>query len=120
MKYCFHFQQTPAKPTPPPAKIKEEPKDIKPDLSKVKTEPTSGSLADEDEYRVTIDSYNSDLHVEVERDGLTASVTRGPGFEYMWAGGRASHGVSRGKVSILSVQFFLDQCCMFIIFQYLL
>ncbi|XP_047125522.1 uncharacterized protein LOC100202074 [Hydra vulgaris] len=48
--------------------------------------------------RITLDSYNSELHVQIEENGFVGSIMRGEGFEYMWGGVRASHGVIKGKV----------------------
>ena len=47
---------------------------------------------------IVLDEYNSDLNFVVESDGVTGSSLHKNGFEYIWAGARATHGVSRGKV----------------------
>lgn len=48
--------------------------------------------------RIVLDDYNSDLNFVIEPDGLTGSSLHKDGFEYMWAGARATHGVKSGKV----------------------
>ena len=48
--------------------------------------------------RITLDDYNSDLNFVIEHDGVTGSSLHSDGFEYLWAGARATHGVSKGKV----------------------
>nr|XP_006819056.1 PREDICTED: heterogeneous nuclear ribonucleoprotein U-like protein 1-like [Saccoglossus kowalevskii] len=48
--------------------------------------------------RITLDDYNSDLHISIGPDGVTGWDMHDKGFEYLWAGVRASHGVARGKV----------------------
>ncbi|XP_031549505.1 heterogeneous nuclear ribonucleoprotein U-like protein 1 [Actinia tenebrosa] len=47
---------------------------------------------------IVLDDYNSDLNFVVGADGLTGSCLHQDGFEYLWAGARATHGVSSGKV----------------------
>ena len=47
---------------------------------------------------VVLDEYNSDLNFVIEPDGVTGSSLHKDGFEYMWAGARATHGVRSGKV----------------------
>ncbi|XP_068727189.1 heterogeneous nuclear ribonucleoprotein U-like protein 1 [Montipora capricornis] len=48
--------------------------------------------------RVVLDDYNCDLNFVIESDGVTGSSLHKDGFEYMWAGARATHGVKAGKV----------------------
>lgn len=48
--------------------------------------------------RIVLDDYNSDLNFVIEPDGATGSSLHKDGFEYMWAGARATHGVRTGKV----------------------
>ena len=48
--------------------------------------------------RVVLDDYNCDLNFVIESDGVTGSSLHKDGFEYMWAGARATHGVKTGKV----------------------
>ncbi|XP_032230526.1 heterogeneous nuclear ribonucleoprotein U-like protein 1 isoform X2 [Nematostella vectensis] len=48
--------------------------------------------------RVLLDDHNSDLHFVIEQDGVTGGNHSAPGFDYMWAGARASHGVKSGKI----------------------
>lgn len=47
---------------------------------------------------IVLDEYNSDLNFVIEPDGVTGSSLHKDGFEYMWAGARATHGVRTGKV----------------------
>lgn len=47
---------------------------------------------------IALDDYNSDLNFVIESDGVTGSSLHNDGFEYMWAGARATHGVKTGKV----------------------
>ncbi len=47
---------------------------------------------------VFLDDYNSDLNFVIDSDGVSGSSLHKNGFEYIWAGARATHGVSRGKV----------------------
>lgn len=48
--------------------------------------------------RVCLDDYNSDINFVIESDGVSGSSLHRNGFEYIWAGGRATRGVSSGKV----------------------
>ena len=48
--------------------------------------------------RITLDDYNSDLNFVIGPDGVTGSSLHKDGFEYLWAGARATHGVWKGKV----------------------
>ena len=49
---------------------------------------------------IVLDEYNSDLNFVIERDGVTGSSLHQDGFEYLWAGARATHGVRSGKVVV--------------------
>ena len=48
--------------------------------------------------QVYLDAYNCDINFVIESDGVSGSSLHKNGFEYIWAGGRATRGVSRGKV----------------------
>lgn len=61
---------------------------------KIKEEPET----DVKHAKIELDSYNSELHIELTDNNLVGQVLQGPGFEYMWGGVRATHGVSKGKV----------------------
>ncbi|XP_040571652.1 uncharacterized protein [Lepeophtheirus salmonis] len=51
-----------------------------------------------DEF-VTLDWYNSDLNLEVDRNNFcSGKPISNEGFGYMWAGARANYGATRGKV----------------------
>ena len=54
--------------------------------------------------RVVLDEYNSDLNFVIEDDGVTGSSLHKDGFEFMWGGARATHGVRSGKVKTYQLQ----------------
>ena len=54
---------------------------------------------EEGTLRIKLDEYNSDLHFNSDESGLIGWTLHKDGFECLWGGGRATHGVKRGKVS---------------------
>jgi heterogeneous nuclear ribonucleoprotein U-like protein 1 len=47
---------------------------------------------------VVLDKYNSDLNLRIQDNGIKANPITVEGFAFMWAGARATYGVSSGKV----------------------
>lgn len=75
--------------TPPAAAPKSETTTAAADVACVKKETPTIKLC----------TYNSELHMCISPDQSESWNMTGPGFEYMWGGVRATHGVSKGKVS---------------------
>ncbi|GFS39320.1 heterogeneous nuclear ribonucleoprotein U-like protein 1 [Trichonephila inaurata madagascariensis] len=50
-----------------------------------------------DETVVKLDAYNSDLNLIIDASCYSATPMHNEGFAFMWAGARATHGVTTGK-----------------------
>ncbi|XP_010896671.2 heterogeneous nuclear ribonucleoprotein U-like protein 1 [Esox lucius] len=55
-------------------------------------------VADQDEGRVTLDSYGGDLHFEVGQDGCTGQPRFWEHCPLLWSGCRLTHGAHKGRV----------------------
>lgn len=67
-------------------------------LQQAQPNSTANFTLEQDE-KIMLDDYNSDLHLCIDSDGYGAEpLTDPPGFSYIWAGVKATHGALRGKV----------------------
>ncbi|CAL8356789.1 unnamed protein product [Merluccius merluccius] len=63
-----------------------------------------GEVVEEDDKRVRIDTYASDLHFEVDRDGSCGRPLFRDRFPLLWSGCRLTHGVQWGTRTCFEVR----------------
>ena len=83
----------------------EEPREVKPRAPAL-------AIEDEPDYDptlCTLDWYSSDLNLSiVPTDFCSATAMSERGFGYMWAGARATHGATRGRVCYEVTSHYID------------
>lgn len=62
--------------------------------AKIETEPEEPF----DDTLVSLDKYNSDLHLQIDKTRYSAQTLTTAAFVFMWAGARSSYGVKNGKI----------------------
>ena len=55
-------------------------------------------IKEERSLKIELDGYNCDLHFNSDESGLVGWTLHTDGFEFLWGGARATHGVKKGKV----------------------
>jgi len=67
-------------------KAEDEPYEVKEDEPEI------------DEKLICLDWYNSDLHLRIQEDKMSAQPNNKDGWGYVYAGARATHGFASGKI----------------------